>query len=208
MAADYLNRPPHEVRRPDKAVTDDRWIKGLLRSAPLGFLATVHDGQPFINSNLFIYDEQAHVIYMHSARVGRTRANVEAYERVCFAASEMGRVLPADTALEFNVEYAGAVVFGRARMVEDETEKERALQALLDKYAPHLRPNEDYRPPVPDEMERTSVYRIEIDSWSGKKMEAASDFPGAFWYDEHRQASPFKPGGGTAATKIDPEAEA
>ena len=44
---------------------------------PVGALATIHDGQPFINSNLFVYDEQAHCIYMHTARVGRTQANVE-----------------------------------------------------------------------------------------------------------------------------------
>jgi len=77
---------------------------------PFGTLATVYEGQPFINTNLFVFDEAAHVIYMHTANVGRTRANVEAEERVCFSVSEMGRLLPADTALEFSVEYAGVVV--------------------------------------------------------------------------------------------------
>src|SRR5690606_1102922 len=110
------------------------------------------------------------------------RANVESDERVCFSVSEMGRLLPAPVALDFSVEYAGVVVFGRATVVTDRAEAERALQLLLDKYFPHLRPGRDYRPITPSELARTTVYRIQIEQWSGKKKEVAPDFPGAFWY--------------------------
>ncbi|GMR14365.1 MAG: hypothetical protein BMS9Abin29_2618 [Gemmatimonadota bacterium] len=51
---------------------------------------------------------------------------------------------------------------------------------ILDKYAPHLRPGPDYRPISPQEMKRTAVYRIDIDSWSGKEKFVDSDFPGAY----------------------------
>lgn len=170
------------VRRKDRAVTDEAWITALLHRAPIGNLATVREGQPFINANLFVYDEAAHAIYMHTARRGQTRDNVDANERACFSVSEMGRLLPADTALEFSVEYAGVVVFGAASVIEDEDEAARALQMLLDKYAPHLKPGMHYRPTTPEELARTSVYRIRIESWSGKKKEAAPDFPGAFTY--------------------------
>jgi uncharacterized protein len=174
---------PAFVRRRDRAVEDDAWIRALLRRAPMGVLATVaHGCRPFLNSNLFVYDESEHVIYMHTARLGRTRSNVDHHQHVCFSTTEMGRLLPADTALEFSVEYAGAVVFGRATVVTDEAEATRALQLLLDKYAPHLRPGYDYRPPVPEEIARTSVYRIDIDEWSGKRKSVAEDFPGAFVY--------------------------
>jgi nitroimidazol reductase NimA-like FMN-containing flavoprotein (pyridoxamine 5'-phosphate oxidase superfamily) len=163
-------------------VADEGWIRDLLRRAPFGTLATVRDGQPFVNMNIFVYDEDADAIYLHTARAGRTRANVEAEERVCFGVSEMGRLLPASTALEFSVEYAGVVVFGRARVVDDEAEAARGLQLLLDKYAPHLRPGRDYRPIQPEELARTSVYRVTIDEWSGKQKVAPSDHPGAFLY--------------------------
>lgn len=184
MGKDYATLPHHEVRREDRAVTDEAWIKALLHRAPYGALATVHEGQPFINSNLFVYDETAHAIYLHTARVGRTRSNVEADGRACFSVSEMGRLLPADEALEFSVEYAGVTVFGRVSIVQDEQEARRGLQALLDKYAPHLRPGRDYRPITDDELARTTVYRLKIEQWSGKKKEVAQDFPGAFRYEE------------------------
>ncbi|MFN8561929.1 MAG: pyridoxamine 5'-phosphate oxidase family protein [Anaerolineae bacterium] len=191
MPKDYRALPLNEVRRADRSKPDD-WIAAMLHRAPFAALATVDDGQPFINSNLFVYDEAAHAIYMHTAWVGRTRANVDADERVCFSVSEMGRLLPADEALEFSVEYSGVIVFGRAHVVEG-AEAEHGLQMLLDKYFPHLKPERDYRPIVAEELARTSVYKIAIDSWSGKQKAADAEFPGAFLYGELPTTSPPAP---------------
>ena len=58
------------------------------------------------------------------------------------------------------------------------------LQKLLDKYAPHLRPGQDYRPPVESELIRTAVFGIDIEAWTAKKKEVAADFPGAYWYPD------------------------
>lgn len=170
------------VRRSDRAVNDEAWMRDLLQRTPVGYLATVHDGQPFLNSNLFVYDAAAHVIYMHTARVGRTPANVAADARICFTVTEMGRLLPAQEALEFSVEYASVVVFGTATIVGDAEEATAALHLLLDKYAPHLERGRDYRPVVAAELKRTAVYRIAITQWSGKQKRVAPDFPGAYFY--------------------------
>ena len=184
MVEEVGSQPRAQVRRRDRAVTDEGWIRDFLKRAMFGTLATVCDGQPFVNMNIFVYDETAHALYLHTARAGRTRSNVEADRRVCFSVGEMGRLLPADTAMHFSVEYAGVVLFGRARIVDDEAEAERALQQLLDKYAPHLRPGRDYRPIQPEELAVTSVFRIDIEEWSGKRKVAPADHPGAFLYDQ------------------------
>ncbi len=182
MPKDYAALPLTATRRSDRAVEDEGWIRDFLRRAAIGTLATVYEGQPFINGNLFVYDELNHCIYTHTARVGRTRANIDEDGRVCFSVMEMGRLLPADTALEFSVEYASVIVFGVASVVEESVEATRALQLMLDKYAPHLKAVQDYRPPVEEELARTAVYRINISEWSGKKKSVEADFPGAFWY--------------------------
>ncbi len=182
MPKDYTSLPRTHARRSDRAVSDDAWIKALLARAPIGILATIHDGQPFLNSNLFVYNEAEHAIYMHTARLGRTRANIDSAEKVCFTVYEMGRLLPAKTALEFSVEYASVVIFGSATRINDQTQATNALHLLLDKYAPHLQRGKDYQGVVPEELKRTSVYRITIEEWSGKKKEVAEDFPGAYSY--------------------------
>jgi nitroimidazol reductase NimA-like FMN-containing flavoprotein (pyridoxamine 5'-phosphate oxidase superfamily) len=186
MPRDYTARAATAVRRADRAVEDDGWIRDVLRAAPYGTLATAHDGQPFLNGNLFAYDPERHAIYLHTARVGRTPANVRAGGAdgapVCFAGFAMGRLLPAAEALEFSVEYEGVTVFGRGRVVADPAEAERGLQLILDKYAPHLRPGRDYRPIAADELRRTAVYRVDVSGWVGKRKSAPPDFPGAFVY--------------------------
>lgn len=184
MARDYTKQPLTAIRRADREVEDEAWIIQFLKTAAVGTLATVHDGQPFVNTNIFVYDETSHSIIMHTARVGRTRANIDEHNRVCFSIMEMGRILPADEALEFSVEYAGVTIFGAMTVVDETDEAKRLLQLLMDKYAPHLTAGEDYRPPVDEELPRTSVFRITIDDWSGKKKEVEPDFSGAFLYPD------------------------
>ena len=180
---DYAQLPNTEIRRSDRAVEDEAWIRTFLHHAPVGVLATSQNNQPFLNSNLFVYDEEVHAIYMHTARVGRTSTNLASEAKICFTVFEMGRLLPAAEALEFSVEYSGVTVFGTAVTVQDPTEAQHGLQLLLDKYAPHLRPDVHYRGIMPEELKRTAVYRINIHDWSGKKKEVAPDFPGAFFYN-------------------------
>ena len=182
-------REPARVRRRDRAM-DDAWIRAFLAAAPFGVVATVADGRPFLTNNLFVYDDAARALYFHTARAGRLADNLAEPAPVTFSAAAMGRLLPADEALEFSVEYASVVVFGTGRIVDDEDEAYRALQALLDRYAPHLTPGEDYRPTTPEELKRTAVFRVDIEAWSGKQKAEAPDFPGAF--DVPEPAVPFE----------------
>lgn len=179
---DYATLPPHAVRRKDRKVEDERWIREMLRTAPFGVMATAHEGQPFVNSNLFAYDEREHCLYMHTSHAGRTSANVSADERVCFTAFEMGRLLPAPRAFNLSVEYAGVVVFGRARVLASETDKRHGLDLLARKYFTHLRPGDDYEAPSGEELSLTSVYRIDIEAWSGKRKAVEPDYAGGFTY--------------------------
>jgi nitroimidazol reductase NimA-like FMN-containing flavoprotein (pyridoxamine 5'-phosphate oxidase superfamily) len=181
-----------KLRRNDRAA-DEAWISSFIRDAAVGVLATVHDGQPFVNSNIFVYDEDRHAIYLHTARTGRTRDNVEADRRIAFTVFETGRLLPADEALEFSIEYGGVVVFGTAAVVSDADEAEHGLQLLLNKYAPHLKPGRDYRPITAGELKRTSVFRLDIESWSGKRKRVDEDFPGAYRYEDRERLAAGSP---------------
>jgi nitroimidazol reductase NimA-like FMN-containing flavoprotein (pyridoxamine 5'-phosphate oxidase superfamily) len=175
--AKSINQP----RRKDRA-KDDAWIKALLKRVPFGMIATECDGQPFVKPTLFVYAEDQNAIYIHGALEGRMYANIECNPRVSFCIAEMGRLLPADTAMEVGVEYASAVVFGTIEVLTDDNEAQLALQMLLDRFFPHLKAGVDYRGILPEEVNQTAVYRVKIDSWSGKEDRAREDFPGAFNY--------------------------
>jgi nitroimidazol reductase NimA-like FMN-containing flavoprotein (pyridoxamine 5'-phosphate oxidase superfamily) len=157
------------LRRSDRAMPSDREIEALLHRAQVAFIATSVSDQPYIHPNLFWFDEENRRVYFHTATEGRTISNVERNSQVCFSVAEMGRLLPAETALEFSTEYASVIAFGDARIVKNNEEKRYGLQGLLDKYFPDLLPNEDYRSMTRDELDQTAVYAIEIDAWSGKQ---------------------------------------
>lgn len=174
--------PDHVVPRRRDRSKEETWIRAYLERAPWGTLALAREGgAPHLNSNLFVYRPDPDRIYLHSARTGALPAALEGPEGVpgAFSVSEMGRLLPAPEALEFSIEYNGVVAMGPVRTVRDPAEAESALQDLLDKYAPHLRPGADYRPITAGEMERTAVYRMDIHGWSGKEK-SVGEHPGSF----------------------------
>jgi uncharacterized protein len=74
--------------------------------------------------------------------------------------------------------YATVIVFGNIRVIEDAEEKRRALYGLIGKYYSTLTAGKGYRPITDQELKRTSVYAITIESWSGKRN----------WPDEAEQS--------------------
>jgi nitroimidazol reductase NimA-like FMN-containing flavoprotein (pyridoxamine 5'-phosphate oxidase superfamily) len=160
--------PPNAQRIPEYAQDDD-WIREFLRQAQIGHIATRWDEQPFITPSTFWYDPQRHEIYFHSNITGRVRANAQRHPEVCFETSHSGRLLPSNVALEFGLQYESVIAFGKVRVLEDDEEVRRALYGLMEKYFPSMEPGKHYRPITDNELVRTSVYAITIDSWSGKR---------------------------------------
>ncbi len=190
MPRDYNQLSPAEGQRLPEYTRDDDWIRAFLRGAQVAHIATMWDDQPFVTPTTFWFDEARRRIIFHSNLVGRVRANAEHSPKVCLEASEMGRLLPSNVALEFSLQYRSVMVFGSVRLLETDEEKHAALQGLLDKYFPAMRAGEEYRPITEKELKRTSVYAIEIESWSGKenwneRAEQSDEWPplGETWFE-------------------------
>ncbi len=178
-----LDKTPANVQRLREYAQDDAWIKGFLLRARIGHVATRWDKQPFITPTTFWYDLERHEIYFHSNITGRVRANSERHPEVCFEASEAGKLLPSNVALEFSIQYESVIAFGKIRVLENIEEKRRALYGLIEKYFPRMIPGEHYRPITDQELRQTSVYAIAIESWSGKRN----------WKDRADQCDEWKP---------------
>ena len=183
MPFDYNSLEPTEHQRLPEYKRDDAWIRTFLNRGIIGHVAHVNGSQPFITPTNFWYDESKHRIIFHSNHSGRTRSNLENEPLVCFETSEYGRFLPSNTALEFSIQYRSVIVFGKAIILEDPLEKQLCLEKLIAKYFPKHRPGEEYRPITENELLRTTVYSIEILSWSGKEN----------WQDQAEQTAEWKP---------------
>jgi len=169
MPRNYAHQPPTAFQRLPELTRDDDWIRAYLRVAMTGRIATVWDDQPFVIPTTFWFDEAEGRIIFHSNVAGRIRSNIERNPKVCLEASELGRLLPSNVALEFSLQYRSVMVFGTARLLDDPAEKRAALYGLLQKYFPGMAAGKEYREITDKELRATSVYAIQIESWSGKE---------------------------------------
>ena len=160
------NRPINQSRRP-KLDMDDEWNAKFLNKIRVGHISTRDGNQPFINPTSFWYSKEDHEVYFHSNAVGRMRFNAENNPETCFECYRSGRLLPSNLALEVSFQYECVIAFGRIRVIKDIDEKRDVLNELLQKYFGEMRSGEDYRPVTDNELKRTSVYGIKIESWSG-----------------------------------------
>jgi len=169
MPRDYQHASPTAFQRLSEYQRDDEWIRHFLREAKVGHIASVRDRQPFINPTTFWFDEANHQIIFHSNVTGRIRSNIENDPRVCFEASELGKMLPSNVALEFSLQFRSVVVFGKARLIHDPEEARRVMHGLIHKYFPAMTTGKEFREITDKELKRTSVYAIKIEEWSGKE---------------------------------------
>jgi nitroimidazol reductase NimA-like FMN-containing flavoprotein (pyridoxamine 5'-phosphate oxidase superfamily) len=169
MPRDYNNQAPTAFQRLPEYKRDEEWIRAFLREARVGHIASARDGQPFLNPSTFWFDEENHQIIFHSNLAGRIRSNIEANPKVCFETNELGKMLPANVALEFSLQFRSVVVFGTARLITDPEEARRVLYGLIHKYFPKMRAGKEFREITDKELLRTSVYAIRIEEWSGKE---------------------------------------
>ena len=171
MPHDYSleSSPPTAHQRRPQYARDDAWIHELLRRGQVAHIGTRWEEQPFVTPTSYYFDEEAHRLIFHSNVVGRLRANIERHPRVSAEVSEIGRLLPSNAALEFSLQYRSVMVLGEVRLIEEPAEKRAVLHALISKYFPRLVPGQDYRPATDEELKRTTVYSLQIESWSGKE---------------------------------------
>ncbi len=97
------------------------------------------------------------------------RSNIESNPKVCLEVSELGKLLPSNVALEFSLQFRSAIVFGTARLISNPVEARRLMYSLIGKYFSKMSAGKEFREITDKELTATSIYAIQIESWSGKE---------------------------------------
>ena len=160
MPRNYENQSPTAFQRRPHLTRDDEWIRAFIKEAKVGHVATSVDVQPFLTPTIFWYDEENHQVIFHSNLAGRIRSNIETNPKVSMEASELGRLLPSNVALEFSLQFRSVVIFGTARIINDPIEAQRMLYGLLGKYFPAMTAGEI----TEKELRATSIYAIKVEA--------------------------------------------
>ena len=173
----YTDPQLNQVRREQRAIEDDGWIKALLRGGAYGTLATAAGEQPFLNPHNYVYDEAQNCLYFHRSRSGAP-VPIWSITRGLLSGGGDGTDVRQHDPLNFSVEYRSVIIFGTAHRVGEE-EASRALRLLLVKYVPTCS-SVWTTPPAWRNAQRRRVpggYRVL--EWQEERGPAA-DHPGAY----------------------------
>jgi nitroimidazol reductase NimA-like FMN-containing flavoprotein (pyridoxamine 5'-phosphate oxidase superfamily) len=153
-----------ELRRKDRGMKTSRDMELLLELMPVGRLAVTTAEGPYIVAVNYVY--MGGSIYFHSGLAGRKMEALQADPRVCFMVDEIGPQVLWEQGCGISQIYKSVVCFGKTEFVEGLAEKRAILEKMVQKYVPSRYPIS----PMKDEnIKKTAVVRIVIDSMSGKE---------------------------------------
>lgn len=149
------------MRRSEREIPESEAI-AVLNRATHGVMAVSGDGgYPYAVPVSFVFS--AEKIYIHSAAEGHKIDAIKRDGRVSFCVVDEDGVIPE----KYTTAYRSAIVFGRARIVENEDEKAAAMEQLSLKYYPGG-DAEERRMKISAAMKRLAVIEITAEHISGK----------------------------------------
>lgn len=142
----------------------------LLGRALVGRLGTVGpDGMPYVVPMNFVYDPAVRTVFLHCANTGHRLDNLAHNPLACFEVDEPEAILATGTrACDTSQIYRSVICFGKAIVVSDREEKERALRLFVTKYVDGLMPERRYEP-VLTTLDQTTVIALRVETMTGKK---------------------------------------
>jgi uncharacterized protein len=152
---------------PERAVpkeTSDILAQGIV--AHVGF---IDNGQPFVIPMAYQYDPaNPNSLFLHGSIRSRAMKVVGSGTPVCITVTLVDGLVYSRKAMNHSMNYRSAMVFGKGRLIEDESEKFRLFDQMVQRYFPGRHVGEDYNNPAPADLGVTSLVEISIEDRSGK----------------------------------------
>jgi nitroimidazol reductase NimA-like FMN-containing flavoprotein (pyridoxamine 5'-phosphate oxidase superfamily) len=149
-----------KMRRKKQNLSEAETIE-ILQSCTSGVLAVTGDNDyPYAVPLSYAYKDGK--LFFHFAKAGHKIDGIEKNSKVSFC------VIKTDDVMQktFTTHFRSVIVFGRARILTEDSEKKYALECLVEKYSP------DYRAEGQSEIERewklVNAAEIQIEHMTGK----------------------------------------
>ena len=153
------------VRRlPKRGAYDRETINSVLDEAFVCHVGFVIDGQPYVIPTGYarIGDD----LYIHGSSASRMLRSLTEGVQVCVTVTLVDGLVLARSAFHHSMNYRSVVILGKATLVDEPEEKNRAMEALTE----HIVPGrwKDVRWPTELELKATSVLKVPIEEASAK----------------------------------------
>jgi len=154
-----------KIRRLPKRGNYDRdVINTILDEAFICHVGFVLDGQPYVIPTGFA--RVGGDLYIHGSAASRMLRTLSESVEVCVTVTLVDGLVLARSAFHHSINYRSVVVLGKATMVDDPSEKDKALEAITE----HIVPGRwaDVRWPNELELKATTVLKLPIEEASAK----------------------------------------
>ena len=149
------------MRRKDREITDRAEMEAILNEAPVCRIGLANGKEPYVVPVCFGYEKGS--IYIHSAKEGKKIAILKENPRCCVEADITPGPIPSDDPCTWEMRYKSVICRGTAHFVEDNSEKQAALDCILRHYGAEPRPFNAAA------LNTLCVIRIDIEEMTGKK---------------------------------------
>ncbi|MGH8253236.1 MAG: pyridoxamine 5'-phosphate oxidase family protein [Steroidobacteraceae bacterium] len=143
---------------------DHATVHRLLDAAMLCHVAYSVDGQPFCTPTLFWREGQR--VYWHGSNSSRMLRRLSTGEPTCLTVTHFDSIVLARCGFNHSADYRSVMVFGHAKLLEDRTEKTRALRMMVDRFFPDR--TAQLRESSTQEINATTVLVMDIERASAK----------------------------------------
>ena len=151
-------------RIPKRGSQERELIYSILDEALIAHVGFINNEQPFVIP--MAYGRKGDCLYLHGSPVSRLLKTLEQGVDVCINVTILDGLVIARSLFHHSMNYRSVVLFGKAKLVEDEENKMSALKALTDQMIPGRW--QDARIPNPKELKATNVLALEIEDGSAK----------------------------------------
>ncbi len=164
MTTTTLTERTKVKRLPARGAYDRETIYSILDEAFICHVGYVLDGQPYVIPTGYarIGDD----LYIHGSSASRMLRNLAQGIDVCVTVTLIDGLVLARSAFHHSVNYRSVVILGKAELVEDPSEKDKALEAFTNHIIPGRWP--EIRWPNELELKATSVLKLPIEEASAK----------------------------------------
>jgi nitroimidazol reductase NimA-like FMN-containing flavoprotein (pyridoxamine 5'-phosphate oxidase superfamily) len=151
-------------RLPQRGVYDEATVHAILDEAFLCHVGFAVEGQPYVIPTG--YGRSGNQLYIHGSAASRMLRTLSEGVDVCVTVTLVDGYVLAKSAFHHSFNYRSVVVLGRARLVNDPTEKMEALRCVTN----HIVPGrwEEVREPNEQELKATTVLALPLAEVSAK----------------------------------------
>ena len=151
-------------RLPKRGVFERETVYRILDEAFICHVGFVVNNQPFVIPTSYARIDDRLVI--HGSAASRMMRNLSEEIDVCVTVTLVDGLVLARSAFHHSMNYRSVVVFGKAKIVAGEQEKNEALKAFTE----HIVPGrwESIRPPTKNELKGTTVLSLDLREASAK----------------------------------------